>query len=521
VAYCAGMNLWTELERTARRTPDAPATRAASGERCWSEVHGAALELAAQLAAHGVGPGDRVALSEYNSPTFLDLTFAVARLGAVLVPLNLRLSTRELKAILVDSAPKLWIANEELRAAPVAVSAALPSAPQLLWIDADGRIAGPATAAELPPLPTVDLAHLYYTSGTTGRPKGVMLSHANICLHAHAAIEELALRADDVWGHIAPMFHLADAWATIAITAAGGTHAFVPTFEALRTLRDLERFGIRLTNLIPTMVGRLLAEREALAPEQRPTHALRLLLTGGAPIAPQLIRDVKAAFGCDYVQTYGMTETSPYLTLGLLDERLAQLPLEERERLQAKTGRPFRTVELEVVDEAGASVPADDATIGEIRVRGATVFSGYWQRPEETAQAIRVGWLYTGDLATLDEYGFVNIVDRKKDMIVTGGENVYSTEVEHTLHEHAAIVETAVFGQPDEDWGEVVCAAVVLKRDARVAPEELIAFCRERLAGYKCPKRVYLLDDLPKTGSGKIQKRVLREQFAPDNESPD
>ena len=243
--------------------------------------------------------------------------------------------------------------------------------------------------------------------------------------------------------------------------------------------------------------------------------SLRLVLSGGAPISPALVRQVLSVLRCEYAQTYGMTETSPYLTLGILSEHLRQLPEAEVLRLRARTGRPFGPVELEVVDERDRPVPPDDRTVGEIRVRGPTVTPGYWRRPEETRRAIRDGWLYTGDLAVLDAHGFVNIVDRKKDMILTGGENVYSTEVENALYEHPAVLEAAVFGVPDETWGEAVTAAVVLRPGVRVTAAELVAFCRPRIAGYKVPRSIEFLEELPKTGSGKISKQTLRAARVP------
>jgi acyl-CoA synthetase (AMP-forming)/AMP-acid ligase II len=332
-----------------------------------------------------------------------------------------------------------------------------------------------------------------------------------VCVHAQWAVEELALTGGDRWGHFAPMFHLADAWATFALTQVGGVHVMVPRFEPDSALEAFERERITLTNLVPTMLKRLVESPRARTADFR--H-LRLVLSGGAPISPALVRQVLATFRCEYVQTYGMTETSPYLTVGILTEAQKRLAPEEVLRLRARTGRPFGGIELEIVDERGARVPADDRTVGEIRVRGATVTRGYWNRPDETARALREGWLYTGDLAVLDAHGLVNIVDRKKDMILTGGENVYSTEVENALYEHPSVLEAAVFGRPDPAWGESVNAAVVLRAGERVEAEELRAFCRARLAGFKVPRTIEFLAELPKTGTGKISKHRLRTRAA-------
>jgi acyl-CoA synthetase (AMP-forming)/AMP-acid ligase II len=248
----------------------------------------------------------------------------------------------------------------------------------------------------------------------------------------------------------------------------------------------------------------------------RDWSALRAILSGGAPIAPDVVRSIVATFGCDYVQTYGMTETSPFLTMSLLREHLRALPPEEQLAYKCKTGRAFATVRLRVVGPDGGDVPPDEATVGEIRVQGATVTPGYWNRPAETAAAFHDGWLLTGDLAVIDREGYVTIVDRKKDMILCGGENVYSTEVEHALHAHPAVLEAAVFGVPDETFGESVRAAVVLRPGTAADAEQLIAFCRTRLAAFKCPRALDFLPELPKTGSGKIQKRALREPFWKD-----
>jgi acyl-CoA synthetase (AMP-forming)/AMP-acid ligase II len=292
---------------------------------------------------------------------------------------------------------------------------------------------------------------------------------------------------------------------------------FLPRFEARAALDLLERERVTITNLVPTMLNLMVKHPDArdvpLADGSRRTRdwsSLRMLLSGGAPIAPEVVRAVLDTFGCDYVQTYGMTETSPYLTLSLLKEHLKSLAPEEQLAYKCKTGRAFATIELRVVDESGSDVAADEASVGEIWVRGATVTPGYWNRPEETRAAFHEGWLKTGDLAVIDAEGYVTIVDRKKDMIITGGEKVYSIEVEHALHSHPAVLECAVFGVPSEAWGEEVRAAIVLRAGMCVHDIELIEWCRARLGGFKVPKTIVRLESLPRTSSGKITKRALR-----------
>jgi len=306
------------------------------------------------------------------------------------------------------------------------------------------------------------------------------------------------------------MFHLADAWATFAVTWAGGRHVMIGRFEAEEVMAAIERERVTLSNLIPTMLN-LMIKHPRVADYDY--SSLRVILSGGAPIAPEVVRSVIDAFGCDYIQTYGMTETSPYLTLSILKEHLLDLPPDERLAYQAKTGRPFITVDLKVVDENGVPVAPDEKQVGEIWVRGDTVTPGYWNRPEETGKAFTDGWLKTGDMAVLDSEGYVNIVDRKKDMIISGGENIYSIEVENVLYQHPKVLEAAVFGVPDEKWGEAVKAVVVLKPSETAGEDEIIEFCKENLASYKAPKSVDFIDELPKTGSGKIFKKSLRDPF--------
>jgi acyl-CoA synthetase (AMP-forming)/AMP-acid ligase II len=338
----------------------------------------------------------------------------------------------------------------------------------------------------------------------------VPLTHRNVVQHALATITELDLASDDVWGHIAPMFHLADAWATLAITLAGGCHVFLPEFEARAALFVFESAGVTISNLVPTMLQRMLAA----APEMGfDGGSLRLVLSGGAPISPAAVAAVLDTFKCEYVQTYGLTETSPYLTLGILEPHHRKESEERQLARRSRTGRAFETVELEVVDDGGLPVPRDDRTVGEIVARGSTITPGYWNRPEETAAAFRNGWFHTGDLATIDAEGWVNIVDRKKDMILSGGENVYSIEVENALYGHPSVLECAAFGAPSQQWGEEVRAAVVLRDGVERTDgleAELREHCGRQLARYKLPRAFVFLDELPKTGSGKISKRLLR-----------
>ncbi len=477
----------------------------------------------------GIREGDRVAILHPNCHSFLEVYYAVALRGAAAVPLNFRLSAGEIALILGDAGARLLVVDPRFRETVATVRASLPCLERIVWTGAEegelpaggrevryeGLVAGPALPVEEAAITEDAIAQLYYTSGTTGRPKGVILTHRNVTVHALGTIAELGLTDRDVWLHAAPLFHLADAWATWAITWVGGTHVVVGEFDPPAVLAAVEAEQVTLTNLIPTMLNMLINHPGV---KEYDYQRLRVLLSGGAPIAPEVVRRIVETFGCDYIQTYGMTETSPYLTLSRLKGHLAERPPEEQLRFKSKTGREFIAVELKVVAADGREVAPDEREVGEIIVRGDTVTPGYWQLPEETARAIKGGWLSTGDMAVIDDEGYVTIVDRRKDMIVTGGENVYSTEVENTLYQHSAVMECAVVGVPDEKWGEAVKAIVVLKPGRQATEEELIAFCKERIARYKSPKSIDFLSALPKTGSGKIEKKKLRDRYWPEGE---
>jgi acyl-CoA synthetase (AMP-forming)/AMP-acid ligase II len=477
--------------------------------------------LAGFFQNQGVAAQDCISILDVNSHAFLEAYYAAAGIGAILNPLNYRLAAKEISYILKDAGSRWLMAAA--RFAPLIKSALAADLPLegIIWIDdapresisirchgyenavcAEDRTFQPVAVDEN------QIAHLYYTSGTTGRPKGVMLTHKNVCSHALGTIAELKLADTDIWGHVAPMFHLADAWATFAVSWVGARHVMLGQFEAEAVMAAIEKEKITLSNLIPTMLNLMIKHPRINAYD---FSSLRVILSGGAPIAPELVKNIMAAFGCDYIQTYGMTETSPYLTLSILKDHLRKLPPDRQLKYKSKTGRPFIGVDLKVVDDGGASIAADEQQVGEIWVRGDTITPGYWKLPQETARAFSEGWLRTGDLATLDSEGYVNIVDRKKDMIVTGGENVYSTEVENVLYMHPKILEAAVFGVPDEKWGEAVNAAVVLREGETATAEEIISFCKKYQAAYKAPKSIVFLEELPKTGSGKIYKKGLRD----------
>ena len=486
----------------------------------YPEIRRRVGRLAAAFARLAIVPGDRIAILHRNCHRFFESYFAALHLGAVLVPLNPRLSAGEMKAVLEDCEASLLVSEPSTFLAFAPLFRRLPHLKGILWTGPlppfdnpifrsyeEEILVSPDVDGTAVSLPGDAMAHLYYTSGSSGRPKGVILTRANLEAHARCVIPELGIDRETAWGHIAPMFHLADAWAVWAVTAAGGTHCFLSEFSATGVLSLFESGLCGTTNMVPTMYHRILRE-EGLA--SRDFSRLQLLMSGGAPIPAETVLKILSSFRCEFVQTYGLTETSPFLTLSRPEAHMARWPLSEQIRIRCTTGRPLRGAEVRVVDPEGREVARDGKTVGEILARGATVSPGYWKRPEDTASAFAQGWLKTGDLAVVGPEGYLTIVDRKRDLINTGGEKVFSLEVENALATHPEVAESAVVGLPDPDLGEAVTAVVVLREPRRATAEELIAHCARHLTYFKVPRQIRIVAELPRTGSGKVLKRALR-----------
>jgi acyl-CoA synthetase (AMP-forming)/AMP-acid ligase II len=512
------------LDEAARRRPTGEAVFCGGAVLTYPEIRRRAHRLSAALVRMGAAPESRVAILHRNCHRFFESYFAALHLGAILVPLNPRLAASEMKLILEDAEVSLIISEPSTFLGLAPVLRRLPGLKGILWTGPLPPFEDPRFRSyeeEISRSPDADVtparledscpAHLYYTSGSTGVPKGVVLTRGNLAAHVERVIEELGIDGSAAWGHIAPMFHLADAWAVWAVTAAGGTHAFLAEFSAVGALSLLESGRVSMTNLVPTMLYRMLREP---ALESRDFSRLKLLMSGGAPMPAETVLRLLPAFRCEYVQTYGLTETSPFLTFSRPRPGMEAWPASEQLRIRCTTGFPMRGVEVRVVGEDGVEVPRDGKSVGEIWARGPTVTPGYWKRPEETAAAFAEGWLRTGDLAVVGSEGYLTIVDRKKDQIITGGEKVYSLEVENALALHPEVMESAVVGLPDADLGEAVAAVVALKEPRRATPEDLIGHCRQHLTYFKVPKTIEIVGELPKTGSGKTLKRVLRSRLA-------
>lgn len=487
----------------------------------YSDLRNRVERLAVGLTERGLESSDRIAIVHRNCHHFLEAYFAVARIGAVLVPINHRLSVSDITHILENSGSKAVIVEGHL------LEMVRPVLDQTSGLDLivvtgephgsmpgkgvlyDELIKGDAHELPKPEIDEDEMAHLYYTSGTTGKPKGVILTHRNNYIHAVNAIKEIQLNRKDTWLHVSPMYHLADAWSTWAITMVGGKHLFAPETDAGKVLRTIESGRATVSNFIPTMLARIVNHPDIDGVD---LSSFRLVMSGGAPIATDVIGKVIETFGCDYIQTYGLTETSPYLTMSILKDHLKELPYEERLEYLATAGRPFKDVHLKVVRENGEEVEPDNEEVGEIVARGKTITPGYWKLPEETEKRIVDGWLHTRDLATVNPEGYVTIVDRMDDMIITGGENVYSIEVENVLNGHPHVSEAAVIGLKDEIWGERIVAIIVPKGEVPTE-QVIIDYCKRELASFKAPKEVVLTDEIPTTTSGKIRKNLLRQKY--------
>ncbi len=518
------MVLYSLLQKTAQSYPKNLAVICDDNKYSYVQLKERVDKLALSLKSLGIEKNDKIAIIHSNCHHFLEVYFAAARLGAILVPVNYRLSPKDFIYILNNSKAKTLIAKPEFLSWISEKREDVHNLKNIILTESTESensfgehleyesLLKKAVVKEEPQevVEESDIAQIYYTSGTTGRPKGVILTHKNNHVHAQGTIAELGLSFKDRWLHVSPMFHLADAWAVWSITKVGGTHVMVPSFEPEMVLKAIEEHKVTLSNFIPTMLNILVNFQNV---KNYDFSSLRLIMSGGAPIAKEVVRKVLEIFGCDYVQTYGLTETSPFLTMSILKDDMKELPFEERLKYMVTTGRPFFNVSLKVVKDDGREVVPNEEEVGEIIVKGDTITPAYWELPEETEKRIVDGWLYTRDLAVINTEGYVTIVDRKDDMIITGGENVYSIEVEDVLYSHPCILEAAVIGLPDPIWGEAVTAVVVIKGSEKVSEDEIINFCKLNLAHFKAPKKVIFTNQLPKTGSAKIYKYKLREIY--------
>jgi long-chain acyl-CoA synthetase len=481
----------------------------------WRELANRVARLAGVIRAQGVGTGDRVAMLAANSPRYVEFYFATLWAGAVMVPVNTRWSLPEKLHCLNDSGAKLLLAD---RAAREDAQALLARCPELTTVlHADHGEPGPfgdyeSLLAAAAPVADAerggeDLAALFYTGGTTGRAKGVMLSHDNFMANSMTALVNLGIRSHSVHLHVSPLFHVAGGSRVFTTTVAGGTHAVIPRFEPALFLDAVQRYRVTVTVVVPTMLNALLQYPDL---DRYDLSSLELLTYGASPMPEALLRRTMERLpGVQFLQSYGMTELSPVATC--LAPRYHVFSGPDAGRIRS-AGQAVYNADVAVLDPDDRPLPP--GAVGEVCVRGPMVMQGYWRQPELTAEALRGGWMHTGDAGYLDDDGFLFLVDRLKDMIITGGENVYSAAVEDVIYRFPGVHECAVIGVPHEVWGEAVHAIVVPAAGAELDVQALLAHCRSELAGYECPKTVEIRHhDLPKSGAGKILKTELRALY--------
>jgi long-chain acyl-CoA synthetase len=491
-------NLSALLERAAGGQPDRDALRLDDLVLTYTQLREVAGRMSTLLSAHGVQPGDRVGIMLPNVPAFPIAFYGALAAGAVVVPMNPLLKSREVAYYLGDSGARVVLAWHE--AAGEAAKGAAEAGTEAITVETPD-LAGLLTEYDPAPAPSgrddTDDAVILYTSGTTGKPKGAQLTHANLVRNAEITARNLLkTSSDDVTMGCLPLFHVFGLTCGLnATVAAAGTLTLLPRFDPAKALEIIKRDAVTIFEGVPTMYAALLHY-----PEGDPGMAatLRVCVSGGASMPVEILRGFEEKFGCVILEGYGLSETSPVASFNHPDQV----------RKPGSIGTPIEGVQMRLIDEAGQT--AADGDIGEIAIRGHNVMKGYWAKPEATAEAITDGWFRTGDLATVDSDGYYYIVDRKKDMIIRGGYNVYPREIEEVLHEHPAVAEVAVIGMPHPGLGEEVGAAVALKPDATATPEELRAFVRDKVAAYKYPRRVWLVDTLPKGPTGKILRREVQ-----------
>jgi long-chain acyl-CoA synthetase len=500
----AGVRVADVVRRFARERPAHVALRHGERELTYAQLDERSNRLAQALLADGLGEGSRVAYLGRSAPEVIELLFAVAKIGAVIVPLNWRLSPRELSGVLADAAAPLLIADTAYRQTAESLA---PEALRIVGDDYEDWVSGhdavdPGGRGE-----PGDIVVQMYTSGTTGVPKGVLTTHRNLAAAATTS-SCWAFDADTVSLTPLPLFHIGGIGWVYCGLWHGATTILVSEFDAAAVLGDLERLRVTNPIFVPTMLQLLTAVPGA---GDRDHRALRSITYGASPITTTTLRAALQTFGCPMIGLYGLTESTGGVVHLDGDDHHTDGP---RQRLLRSAGRPYPWVELRIVDPAaGRDVPP--GSVGEVWMRAPNVMAGYFNRPAETAAAITAdGWLRTGDGGYLDDEGYLFLTDRVKDMIVSGGENVYPIEVEEVLAQHPEVADVAVIGVPDDRWGETVKALVVTRDGCAPAPEDLIAFARERLAGYKLPRSVDFVADLPRTPTGKVLKRELRERYA-------
>ncbi|MBW2316463.1 MAG: long-chain-fatty-acid--CoA ligase [Deltaproteobacteria bacterium] len=509
------------LRRAAALYPDKTAIVDGDLRFTYAEYQARANQLSHALLGLGIGQGDRVCILSPNSHFFLESFYATSQIGAVLVPLNYRLVPADHEYILNHAGVKAVLVDHEYTNVIDEIRPGLASVEHFVvaqdggaapegWIDWEALIQG--GSAQVPPEPALsenDLVSINYTSGTTARPKGVMLTHRNCYLNAYNLIAHLGVSHDDVELWTLPMFHCNGWGGVYALTGMGGTHVVLRTIDAEAIFGLIAAEGVTFACMAPAVLNTILGYEERAKHEIATTPRFTV---AGAPPPAAFIERLERELGWHFIQIYGLTETAPLLTVSAPDHGTAHDDYARR----ARAGVPGLGVSLLVLDDEDQPVARDGQSVGEVCARSNVVFAGYWEQPVETATAIRDGWFHTGDLAVWDEVGNIHIVDRKKDVIISGGENISSPEIEDTLYKHEGVLECAVIGVPSERWGETPKALIVLRPGHSPSEQAVIDFCRDNMAHFKCPTSIEFVEALPRTATGKLQKFRLRETYWKD-----
>jgi len=495
------------LEHNARIHPNRVALSAEDGEPAWRELRDGVLRSAAALQALGIGKGDRVAVLAHNSVRYVEILFGVTRLGAAMVPLNHLLIGRELVVIVKNAEVRALLYTAEFRALAEEVRPALPARAAFACVDGGELPHGGDRPAEDATVAEGDIALLVYTAGTSGRPRGAMLSHRNLMAAAASSALELTLSRDDVFLACAALPFLGGTGRLLRFFYVGATTVVHREFDPEETLRTIERRSVTRVLLTPTMMAQILSLPSA---GKFNLATLRTVLYGGSAIPIDLLKRAIRFFRCGLVQSYGQVESAGVLTF-LREEDHSMEESAPYMRKLMSAGKEAIGVEVRVVDDRGREIAPNQ--VGEIVARGPNVFEGYWNDPATTGEVLKEGWLRTGDVASIDEEGYIYIVDRKRDTLMVGGITVYPREIENVLCEHPAVKEASVVGRPDYTMGEVPVAILALREGEKEDPEAILAHCRRNMAPFKVPRSVEFLSELPRNSQGKVLKIRLRDRL--------
>ena len=506
------------LRRAVRLYPDKTAVVDGDLRLSYGDFDERVNRLSNALLDLGLERGDRVCILSPNSHFFLESFYATAQVGLVLVPLNYRLVAADHEYILNHAGVAAVLVDWEYVPVIDEIRSSLASVKHWIvaqdgtrdfpgWQDWNALVDAASPARPAPPeIDENDLVSINYTSGTTSRPKGVMMTHRNCYLNAYNMIVHMGLRHDDVELWTLPMFHCNGWGGVYALTGMAGTHVILRAIDGAEIYRLMAEEHVTFACMAPAVLRTILDFPDK---DRFPISSSPRFTVAGAPPPAAFVERLEQELGWEFIHLYGLTETAPLLTTARPDATTARDDWGRR----ARAGVAGLGVELRVVGDDGKPVPKDDASVGEICARSNVVFAGYYEQPEQTDEAIVDGWFHTGDLAVWDEFENIHIVDRKKDVIISGGENISSPEVEDCLYQHPAVLECAVIGIPHEKWGETPAALVVKREGEEVDEEALIAFCRDRMSHFKCPTRIRFVDELARTATGKLQKYKLREAF--------